>query len=112
MWFWEKPNWVAERSWVTPGADVDTTDIYQYYESGELFWYAHWIRGSNEDAGGEAFEEVFSRNGNLIGFRYRGDTGILFGNVSYYMGSKVGDRDYEELRLELRHALNRSAGVH
>jgi hypothetical protein len=104
-YYWRGDSTLTERYW--KGGDSLRLESleYIYYPSGELF---RFISRSEEPnlrtearSASEMFEELFARNGTLIGCVYSSGGGAAKRvPVGYWMGTEVGYREYHKRMIE------------
>ena len=96
---WHNDGTIGERYWKTVrGADSETHD-YQYYPTGELFRFTHSRRRDPRIEPRGAYdltEEVFARDGTLLGFvQSSGGGGRTSKALAYWVGEKVPFETFE-----------------
>lgn len=88
---WRGDGSLSDRYWKVG----DSTDEYMYYKSGELYCYSYHT-GSFERG-----DELFARNGSLVGFEMvLGGAGKTKEFISYWMGKKVDRKEFRQRRQE------------
>lgn len=95
---WRGDGTLAERYWKRGNETWD----YMYYRSGELFRFSYraWVGNGNQF---QRFEEVFARNGALIGCGFgSGGAGMKGSSAAYWLGREVGLHEFDHRSVDLQ----------
>ena len=112
VYSWVGNGALAERSWRRGGNLPPEHHLYLYYPSGELlrFEYQSNVYGRQTDPTRPAhsIEEVFARNGALIGFGHvtrRGGKGKE-SFIGYWLGEAIDHRKFHDLTFQAQRSVN------
>jgi len=111
--WWPTPfgKWLTERSSTVQDKHGTTTEIYQYYPSGDLLIHERTYRSSHpvmffQRERREHLEESFDSSGCLVAWGFWVDNKRV---GSYYLGRQVGFEEFGERKVELIRKANADA---
>lgn len=114
MYTWSTSGALAERFWSGGGRHSPETFAYIYYPSGELMLFRYRSNGYNRQTDqrkpGECLEEVFARNGTLLGCGYVARCGSdKQAFLGYWLGEEVSYRELQEMEFQVKRSAYRRA---